>query len=1830
MENRKKLRVQIARLTAIFYLMFVVASDMAAAGFGVANPVEISNRTSAGDTVTIENASVMRDDTTGPGCSVKATVLDSGNKVIALDVQVVSGTFVTDDDQIGIYSVRDNNGREYFYTNKQYDESVPGLYYSNGWKLVCESAVSSLSVQLTYRLLTNNTSYYTIYNSNMSVSGSVGSDVSLSSIKSDLESALNNNLAIYYYDYTGAGKTATYKSGTTSASSSCLGYDNLRFTYTNYDAANSKYVFSIGYGGVDFVNANEIRSILTVWKSTEPDISVYRQSGTNQVMVNTNMGNTTGYAQVTGFLAPSAYGTLTPAKEIAVSATKVTGSDIVTLPEEGIYLPGIVSGGAGYHVTAAFAAHNGSSGAVTDGTNKYQWYGPASSDLGKVTVGTRKNITDNLKDTNGQKGDYAGCVTKVGSTTVTADTPYKDEYVMIDYYGNVTVLKSGSAKSYTLTTQTKYTKFKKVSSDGVLGYYNGTNDSVSYKPEDIQYDTQEWNVSLAITPTGSASETTTTKEPVTTTESPEPGTTTEPSYTAALSVSSGGNVGDTKIKVGGSSSIDSVTAKQGDTITVTTTDNDYNKDPVVELVANGTTKELSSTTSGVTRTYTFTMPAAAATVKVWYKAIDSVSVTSSSVSSGGTKAYGNSEPTKEELAKLCSASATYIDKSTSKRRKTESITLSASNVTLGTATYKDSGVTRTYTVPVTVSASKGGKTGSFSFQYTYTDNIGHNIKLITKPSGITNTTTLSSDTAAKGDTITVTVTNTETACDPTLYYKAGSAQYNMTKGSTSGNTVNYTFVMPDSDVEVYVTYKKLSSFTVKAPTRKTYDTFTEAGNLSVEGGSLTPVYKDEDNNTYTGSAISLTNDMLSLGNASSTSENGTTIYTIPVHVTYNNVSVKEAFTYTYEVVNKYKVNCSSANGPVVKTDKSTAVYGETVTVTLPEDSTNRYAFPTLSVVAGTDVISATRVNDTTYRFTMPAEDVTVTANYKTITNIEITPPTISASDSYSENTKVSDLPLGTIKAVYGSGSNAETISIPMTTSMYTVETKTEKIEGTTVTVTVPVTITVNYGGLLRSSGFSYQYTYEKSASSKEIVLDTVTPADMKVNVSKTYAEAGETISVVAEATPEYAFATITARTASGTDITVSASTEDGRVTGTFTMPDEKTNITVSYKSLTSITVTPPEKLQYDSYVDADALDLKGGVVAAVYGSSSYTRTVSMQEAAGVVSDCLVTCMKDDITTETVDSYMVYTVPVRVTYGGMMGSFSYTYKESMEYSIGLNLSPSNYSNADSIKISETNASYGETVQVTLPPDTDEQYAFPELSYTVNGVTSPLTQVNGIYSFKVTGDTVVNVSYSKISKIEINVPNTKNYNGFVQLEDLDISGVSAKAVYENGESRNIPISRQNISYSEEVQTEKEGCITHTIPVNVEVLYGQITANNSYKYTYMDYRVVLTSNVEGDTVTSVSKDTAKTGDTLLITTDTAREIESVRINGKSVKGTTNPISVYLNNSMLSDKGYEIVVRYKIAASIVQPESSITLDTIFDSQGVAVEDIDFGTNTITVYYDEYQIEYSKIPINSDIVKKELVGNPVDTDMGTYIQRTMTIKLTVDNQSTNITVIAKIKKNKVNEETPATTTQQPPSAGTTGNQQEDTLKTPEPVEITKVAVKKKKITVTWKNQENATSYEIYMSTSKNSGYQKIKTVKKTSSKAAYSYTIKTWKDKALKKNKKYYIKIRAVNGIEDLSETTTIKTVKCKKTGKLSVSFKSTPNAVSYRAMISLKKNKGYKKAFTLEDTGKKKYSKTIAKCGGSKVKKGKKYYVKVVTTVDNGDRVAGAYSSVSSIKCK
>ncbi len=138
-------------------------------------------------------------------------------------------------------------------------------------------------------------------------------------------------------------------------------------------------------------------------------------------------------------------------------------------------------------------------------------------------------------------------------------------------------------------------------------------------------------------------------------------------------------------------------------------------------------------------------------------------------------------------------------------------------------------------------------------------------------------------------------------------------------------------------------------------------------------------------------------------------------------------------------------------------------------------------------------------------------------------------------------------------------------------------------------------------------------------------------------------------------------------------------------------------------------------------------------------------------------------------------------------------------------------------------------------------------------------------------------------------------------------------------------------------------------------------------------------------------------------------------------------------------------------------------------------------------------------------------------------------------------------------------------------------------------------VKITWKKAKNAKKYQVYRATSKNGKYKLIKTTTSTS-----------LKNTKLTTGKKYYYKVRAVNGkkkgsfssVKSVTPKLTTPTVKASST---SSSVKLTWNKISgakgYQVYYKTSSNGSYKKIKTTKNLS----------CTKSNLKSAKKYYFKV-----------------------
>lgn len=415
---------------------------------------------------------------------------------------------------------------------------------------------------------------------------------------------------------------------------------------------------------------------------------------------------------------------------------------------------------------------------------------------------------------------------------------------------------------------------------------------------------------------------------------------------------------------------------------------------------------LSSTTSNPT---TFTMGAGAATVTAAFTANKYTLTVSkgtgiSSVSGGGSKTYGS----KNVISATVSTGYTF-NKWTSNNGGTFSSATSASTsftMPVGNTTVTASATINSYTLTTAVTPSGGGTvTAGGKLNYNATKSLtatpatGYSFTSWSKTAGTLSSTTTNPTTFTMGTsnaTVTATFTINSYALTTAVSPSGGGTvtagatmNYNTKKQLTATAATGYTFSSWTK------TAGTLSSTTAN-PTTFTMGAgkATVTANFTINSYTLTTAVSPSDGGTVTagGSMDYNTNKQLTAtastgysfsswsktaGTLSSTSSNPTT-FTIGA----SNATVTATFT---KIDYTITANVSPSEGGTLTSDKATANYDDTVTLT--QTTAEGYVFDGYTTSPALTI--------TNNQFTMPAQNVTITANY----HLAAVPSTATLSSS---------------------------------------------------------------------------------------------------------------------------------------------------------------------------------------------------------------------------------------------------------------------------------------------------------------------------------------------------------------------------------------------------------------------------------------------------------------------------------------------------------------------------------------------------------------------------------------------------------------------------------------------------------------------------------------------------------------------------------------------------------------------------------------------------------------------------------------------------------------
>ena len=542
-------------------------------------------------------------------------------------------------------------------------------------------------------------------------------------------------------------------------------------------------------------------------------------------------------------------------------------------------------------------------------------------------------------------------------------------------------------------------------------------------------------------------------------------------------------------------------AGYGDEITLTVTPNTGYK-----------LKSLSVNNGAITVTDNkFTMPAGNVTVSAVFEKIPyTITI---NTATGGTVVASKTTATVEEIIKLTPTAETgYKFKSYSVKCGSTDVTVTDNNFVMPAGNVTISAVFEKIAYTVTVSSVTGGTIKADKSNANY------------------------------GDTITLTVT-------PNTGYKLKSLSVNNGAVEVSNNS----FTMPNGNVTVTAVFEKIA-YTI---------TIASATGGSVTANKTTANFGDTITLTVTPN-IGYRLKLLSVNNGAVESANNS--FTMP----NGNVTVTAVF----EKI-AYTITIASATGGSVTASKTTANYGDTITLTVTPNTGYRLKS-----------ITATGATISSNAFTMPAQNVTVTAVFEkiayTITIASATGGSVTASKTtanYGDTITLTVTPNTgyRLKSITATGATISSNAFSMPAQNVTVTAVFEKIAYT-------ITLNVGSNGKMTASKTSANYGdkitltvtpnsgYKATVTSSQVTIsnNSFTMPASNVTVTATFNAINYTITVNS-ATGGSITANKTSATI-GTTITLSNTANAGylfssykvngtsQTTNTFTMP--ASNVTI--------------------------------------------------------------------------------------------------------------------------------------------------------------------------------------------------------------------------------------------------------------------------------------------------------------------------------------------------------------------------------------------------------------------------------------------------------------------------------------------------------------------------------------------------------------------------------------------------------------------------------------------------------------------------------------------
>jgi len=742
---------------------------------------------------------------------------------------------------------------------------------------------------------------------------------------------------------------------------------------------------------------------------------------------------------------------------------------------------------------------------------------------------------------------------------------------------------------------------------------------------------------------------------------------------------------------------------------------------------------------------------------------------------------------------------------------------------------------------------------------------------ITAGSGIT----LDHDTAERGDAIVITVTPDNGYTLSKLIVTGPDGELETTSMSSN----QFCFIMPYGNVTVSAQFAH-EAIDYQVEIIEPVNGTVTANPATCKAGTLVTITtKGEDGYALDTITIRATN-----GTAVALTEvsNGQFTFVMPE----SNVELTATFKagvhqITPNVIGKGSIRISSTS----------AVKGQTIEVTVTPE--NNYAVNDFSVTkADGDNIVFTRSGNT-YRFTMPANSVTVTVRFK-----QVADPLYTISVKPSAN--------GTVQVTPISAKTGATVTVNTTPANgYTLEQLAVRTVSGLV-ITPNLSNTGNHTFIMPAENVTVAATFKRTANSI-IINDT---AHGKISTTVDEAEPGQNVSILTYPDVDYMVKTVTVTDTTGKSISVGHPAED---TFSFTMPDNAVTVFAEFVAVPHYTIS------------LSSMNHGSATLSTTEAKEGAQVSVTPKADTGYQVDSItVYATANGATVETVGSNGVYSFTMPASNVSISVTFKEVEKPKPDYPITIKTPVNGF-----VQTSSSMAKAGATVTITVQPKSG--YVVDTVSVIAND--EPIMTQNtaaDAYTFIMPeSNVVIDVAFKVIAK-PITVSDSDNGTIHVDIEAavpgsrVTITG-TPKAGYE---LKNVIVTGANGAAIPVIKTTN-GQYSFTMPEQGVTVKGMFEA---IPIPSVSYDITI-GNIEHG-VAKTSHSTAKAGTTITVTSKPAAGYEFASMTIKKADGTT------ITGTSLSNGSF----------SFKMPESNVTISVTFKALAYNVKTTNSPNGTVRV----------------------------------------------------------------------------------------------------------------------------------------------------------------------------------------------------------------------------------------------------------------------------------------